>query len=96
MRDPDGRRHFLLGKRWSRRLAWPPAIIGIELHPIGAFTNLLTRDADDFIHAARLLRALRQVEIGRKFRTVTSRRHDRAGDDNHARSGHNSLLDRFL
>ncbi len=96
VRGFDRGAHLFLRKGWARWLPRPPAVIRVEFYPISSFADLLARCPNDLVDAARLLRALRQIKIGRQFWAVTSRRHDRAGNDNHPRPGYDALLDRFF
>ena len=50
-----------LPERRPRLLVRPPAIVGIDLDPVRATTNLSTDDLHDLLNAGRFLRSLRSA-----------------------------------
>src|SRR5262245_14777584 len=74
------------GPRYSRIAE---AIIGIEFDPVGAVRHLLTNSGDDIVDAARLLGALRKIEVRPPVRaagTIGAPRDNGPGRHLHARA----------
>src|SRR6185369_5352386 len=74
-----------------------PAIVAVDLDPVGAVADLVAHHARALLDPARLLRPLRRIErVARAPRTVAAGGDDgaRGGDD--ARPRHHALLDRLL
>jgi hypothetical protein len=93
VRDLDRAAHLLDGEGGVGGLARAPAIIGIELHHVGAAADLMTRrDRDP--GTVRLLRAERGESRVGELRAIGAGRDDRAGRDQHARPRHDAARDR--
>src|SRR5664279_231218 len=88
---------FLLRERRTRLATGPPAIVAVDLDPVGALSDLAAHRMDDPINTIRLLGALRNIPARvEALRAVRARRDDRARHDEHARAGNYSLLDGLL
>ena len=92
---PDGER--LDRERLMGAGERPPAIVGVELDPVGAFPDLAADDACHRVDAVGLFGALRDVPFGRiALRAVAPGGDDGAGRHQHARTGNDALIDRLL
>ena len=85
---------LLLGEGGLPRAARTPAVVAVDLDPVGAAAHLVAHHARQLVHAARFLGAVREVEFRGAARRVAAARHDgaRGGDD--ARSGDDALVHR--
>src|SRR5215469_5413728 len=80
--------------RESRRclIVIAPSIVGVNLYPICAVSNLIANDANQVLTVS-FFAALRDSPFGRiAFRTIAARCDDRPRDDDHSRTGNNALL----
>src|SRR5262249_60837040 len=71
-----------------------PAVIGIDLDPVGAPADLIANDARQAVDSIGFLGALRNAPLGSiTLRGIATRCHDRARDGEHARTGDDALSD---
>src|SRR6266699_3096744 len=74
-----------------------PAIIGINLDPVGAVADLIAHYARQAVAAVGFFRALRDAPLsGITLWPIAARRYDRSRDNEHARARDDSLLHRLL
>jgi hypothetical protein len=74
-----------------------PAIIAVQLDPIGAVPDLVANHADQAIHAIGLFGALRDAPLERKtLGRVTTGGDDGAGGSENSRPGNDALVDGLL
>src|SRR5215831_425360 len=96
----DQRAQLLFREGRLLRSIRTPAIVGIDLDPVGTAPRLLAHGADDLADAARLLGTLRRAaHIGTQATRcgpVRPRSDDRARRDEQARPLDEALLDRAL
>jgi len=71
------------------------AVVGVDLDPVGASSDLIAHDAHER-RVVGLLGALQHVDLRSEPRPVAARRHDRARDHDHSRSGNDPLRDGAL
>ena len=80
---------LLFGECGSGRAVGSPAIVGVNLDPIGAAPDLVPRDPNQVVVAVCRLRALGKSELGGALRVVAARgddgpgRHDQSRPENH-------------
>src|SRR5262249_16248345 len=89
--------HLLLAEGGHGLAVRAPAVVAIQLDPVGAVADLVAHHARALLDAGGLLRALGGVEgVARAARAVAAGGDDgaRRGDD--ARARHDALLDRVL
>src|SRR6185295_371004 len=71
-----------------------PAIVGVDLDPVGAVSDLIAHHARETIDAVSFFRTLRHAPLRRiTLWSITARRDDRARDDEHSRAGNDPLFD---
>src|SRR5258705_6460462 len=80
-----------------RRASGAPAIIGINLDPIGAVTDLIAHHARQAVNTVGFFSALRHAPFsGVTLWTIAARGHDCARHYEHTWTGNDSLLHRLL
>ena len=96
LRNLDDERHLGLRKARSRRAVRPPAVVGVDLDPVGAAPDLVAHDTRQLLRASSLLGALRHIHFRRKTTgSVHAAHHDRARGDHHPRPFDDALLHRL-
>ena len=89
--------HFVERKGGTRAGAGAPAIVAVELDPIGAVADLVAHHARQAVDAVGLFGALRHAPFEREaLGRVTAGGHDGARGGEHARTGNDALIDRLL
>src|SRR2546426_4033936 len=92
LRGLDDKFHFVQRERGLSFAVWAPAIIGVDLDPVGAFSNLVADDTNEAIDAIGLLGALGHSPLRHvTLRSVTAGRDNGAGHYEHARAGDDAL-----
>src|ERR1017187_8853873 len=79
------------------RYRYAPAIVAVQLDPIGAMPDLVAHHTDQAVDAVGLLGALRHAPFQREsFGRVTARRHDGARGGENSRTRDDALIHRLL
>ena len=93
----DGEFHFVERKGGARAGAGAPAVVAVELDPIGAVADLVADDAGQAVDAVGLFGALRDAPFeGESFGRVTAGGDDGAGGGEDSRAGDDALVDGLL
>ena len=93
----DGELHFFEREGGAGTGAGAPAIVAVELDPIGAVTDLVAHDAGQAVDAVGLFGALRHAPLeGEALRGVAAGGDDGAGGGEHSRTGDDALIDGLL
>ena len=93
----DGELHFVERKGGARAGAGAPAIVAVELDPIGAMADLVADDAGQAVDAVGLFGALRDAPFEREsFGRVAAGGDDGAGGGEDPRAGDDALIDGLL
>ncbi len=93
----DRELHFVERKGGMRAGQRAPAVIAVELDPVGAVADLVAHYAGQAVDAVGLFRALRHAPFEREaLGSVAAGGDDGARGGEHARAGNDALLDRLL
>ena len=93
-RRRDEHLELVLRERRPELAAGAPAVVGVDLDPVGPTADLPPHHPDDRLLAVGLLRALRRIErIVASRGPVAASGDNRAGDGEQPRARHDALLD---
>ena len=93
----DGELHFVERKGGARAGTGAPAIVAVELDPIGAVADLVAHHAGQAVDAVGLFGALRHAPFEREsFGRVAAGGHDGARRGEDPRTGDDALVDGLL